>query len=148
MHESAPRSSDYHRQIIGDVVVHVEKLRFKIIAEFNLVAVLYDMEIKFREMRELYMPFFHESFGQLGGIDIGMAKLVLQVRYGADMVKMAMRQYQAADVLLSLLEVFGIGNDEVYAGHIVLREHNAGVNYDNRSEERRVGKECRSRWSP
>ena len=28
-----------------------------------------------------------------------------------------------------------------------LREHNRRY-YDERSEERRVGKECRSRWSP
>ena len=29
-----------------------------------------------------------------------------------------------------------------------MKEHTGGINYENRSDERRVGKECRSRWSP
>src|SRR5687768_18591913 len=33
-------------------------------------------------------------------------------------------------------------------GHGVARAHRLGVGSDARSEERRVGKECRSRWSP
>jgi len=34
-----------------------------------------------------------------------------------------------------------------YLGNINLKRKNVSVNWD-RSEERRVGKECRSRWSP
>ena len=38
-----------------------------------------------------------------------------------------------------------IGNDVVIHPNVVI---NSGVEIGDRSEERRVGKECRSRWSP
>ena len=34
------------------------------------------------------------------------------------------------------------------AKRIVIKVGTSTLNYDTRSEERRVGKECRSRWSP
>src|SRR5258707_10325413 len=39
----------------------------------------------------------------------------------------------------------GVGNGR---GNVIFRPGDAGDNNNNRSEERRVGKECRSRWSP
>ena len=46
-------------------------------------------------------------------------------------------------VVISLTYVYGIG---LKTSQKILKE--AGVSEDVRSEERRVGKECRSRWSP
>ena len=48
---------------------------------------------------------------------------------------------------LTLLSVKGEVSNEIAGGVHVLRNKSKRVNVD-RSEERRVGKECRSRWSP
>ena len=46
-------------------------------------------------------------------------------------------------------EVRLISHDSYYKRHDELPfEERCKLNYDHRSEERRVGKECRSRWSP
>jgi len=45
--------------------------------------------------------------------------------------------------------VFNVTDDSLNRGSVALYSSgNAGSNYSERSEERRVGKECRSRWSP
>ena len=50
------------------------------------------------------------------------------------------------------LGVKKFGGEAVIAGNIIIRQRgtkvHAGNNVGMRSEERRVGKECRSRWSP
>src|SRR5256885_16992438 len=44
--------------------------------------------------------------------------------------------------------VLGLGKTAEQIGHIVVELARTGANVLARSEERRVGKECRSRWSP
>ena len=44
-----------------------------------------------------------------------------------------------------VIAVFMTGNMYAYAGY---HETTSNHTYAGRSEERRVGKECRSRWSP
>src|SRR2546430_12171936 len=52
-------------------------------------------------------------------------------------------QYWIADLNIGILLVFAVSSLNVYA--IVLGGY---ASNNKRSEERRVGKECRSRWSP
>ena len=47
-------------------------------------------------------------------------------------------------VIIILLQM--ITGDKIVLEFLALR--NEGIENDGRSEERRVGKECRSRWSP
>src|SRR3712207_9090939 len=47
-----------------------------------------------------------------------------------------------------LAEVLGGTPEQVENAAEIGIEHNLGLTCDPRSEERRVGKECRSRWSP
>ena len=46
--------------------------------------------------------------------------------------------------------IIGMLENDAYCNDILIQSAavNAAVNAFNRSEERRVGKECRSRWSP
>src|SRR2546425_9025565 len=46
---------------------------------------------------------------------------------------------------LQQARVFAVGQVDL---RLVARDHGARVHAQPRSEERRVGKECRSRWSP
>ena len=50
----------------------------------------------------------------------------------------------------ALIKVIGIGGGGSNAVNRMIRAEMMGVEFIavNRSEERRVGKECRSRWSP
>ena len=41
-----------------------------------------------------------------------------------------------------------LGRTEVDGENVFINVMEAGLSPDSRSEERRVGKECRSRWSP
>src|SRR5256885_9790947 len=54
-------------------------------------------------------------------------------------------EYVASSSLLSLHDSFS-SSLKIHAAQIGLESDDAAIN--NRSEERRVGKECRSRWSP
>ena len=65
-------------------------------------------------------------------------------------VRMDQALLQDATGTLAWLEFEQMGQDRVaihqatqYVDHNILQ-----TGYENRSEERRVGKECRSRWSP
>ena len=49
-------------------------------------------------------------------------------------------------MILFMLNVFGI--IMIYSASSYNCSLSPKYNYDGRSEERRVGKECRSRWSP
>src|SRR2546430_8678347 len=58
------------------------------------------------------------------------------------------REYQleAARATRAAAEKHGVTIWDVYTGVATHRFH--GLSHSDRSEERRVGKECRSRWSP
>ena len=58
-----------------------------------------------------------------------------------------------APTMLQFLQCKTFGNQAVPAGWVIVAagnppEYNKSVRDFDRSEERRVGKECRSRWSP
>src|SRR5256886_16485060 len=66
---------------------------------------------------------------------------------GVDLVREVKRQYPGRPVL-----VLSILPEEAHAGQVLKAGGagfiNKGSANEDRSEERRVGKECRSRWSP
>ena len=57
---------------------------------------------------------------------------------------MTIREYKRAESLEEAWQLNQKRNNRVIGGMIWLKMENINV----RSEERRVGKECRSRWSP
>ena len=71
----------------------------------------------------------------------------LEERISPNMVRV-IRPFMTVQFVIFML--LGILNTAVSVGTATLLDilHNAFLAPDNRSEERRVGKECRSRWSP
>ena len=50
--------------------------------------------------------------------------------------------------ILTVGGVYSVNSTEMMSGLGIISEHIQFANFVTRSEERRVGKECRSRWSP
>ena len=73
----------------------------------------------------------------------------MRIREAIEMIDRLMpNQYGEEEKVHWLSELDGIADREVFRAHE--REEDMGefTGYPPRSEERRVGKECRSRWSP
>ena len=69
---------------------------------------------------------------ELAGVDRGtVVQILQQIRQGADVVLMAVRDEDAAQLLLVLENVGVIGQHEVDAGLRVIGEHEAGVDQDH-----------------
>ena len=56
-------------------------------------------------------------------------------------------EYSKEDLMEAKKQIWGVGENMGTEESKKIWEENAQF-WDNRSEERRVGKECRSRWSP
>src|SRR2546430_1879371 len=90
-----------------------------------------------------------EALGMTGRLGLGVAVLdyAMPGCSGAELVREVKRQYPGRPVL-----VLSILPEEMHAGEVFKAGGagfiNKGSANEDRSEERRVGKECRSRWSP
>ena len=71
-----------------------------------------------------------DAQGQAGTIHRHI-DLLQQVRQGADMVLMAVSQHHSLDHIPVLDEVGDIRDNEIYPQHILLREHEAGIDDQN-----------------
>src|SRR5258708_20809541 len=80
--------------------------------------------------------------------------LVTGVQTCALPISHPLRRKRLLDLEVDEVDAFGEGDEDVEAGaddaveFAESLDYAGGVGADGRSEERRVGKECRSRWSP
>ena len=58
------------------------------------------------------------------------------------------RQKMFDNVKKEFIQENGVSNGDTTKRSDIFKDYQLSVNKDKRSEERRVGKECRSRWSP
>ena len=79
---------------------------------------------------------------EIKGIQIGKEDVKLSL-FADDMILYIENPIHATRKLLELINEFG-----KVAGYKINAQKSLAFLYTNRSEERRVGKECRSRWSP
>src|SRR2546429_181762 len=77
--------------------------------------------------------------------DGGAVALAAASRHGMDAQHGRVALQQGVELLGAFRRGRGV---VVFAGHLVRGEGACAELLDDRSEERRVGKECRSRWSP
>ena len=69
--------------------------------------------------------------GQRAGVDRHARELGQHVRQRADVVLVGMGDQEGPDLLAVLLEVGDIGDDEVDAEHLLVREHQPAVDHDD-----------------
>ena len=88
-------------------------------------------------------------FKKINKIDKPLARLIKKKRYRAQINKI---RNEKGEVTTDTTEIQRIIRDyykQLYANKMDnLEEMDTFLERHNRSEERRVGKECRSRWSP
>ena len=65
---------------------------------------------------------------------------------GIEMFRKQLDEAQAGDNIGALLR--GVNRDQIVRGQVLAKPGTVTCHRKFRSEERRVGKECRSRWSP
>ena len=73
-------------------MIHMEKFNREVVSDFYFVTILNNMNRKFWKMRKLRVSFENKIFCKLRSIYIGVAKLCLDVRHGADVIHMPVRQ--------------------------------------------------------
>ena len=83
-------------------------------------------------------PFYSSGGIAEGGITISGGEPAAQAEFSLELIRLA--QEKGID---TAIETCGCGSPDFFA-----RAAKAGSTFLYRSEERRVGKECRSRWSP
>ncbi len=77
-----------------------------------------------------FEAFFDERKGEASAVN-GDVEIAEDVGEGADVIFVAVRENDGADVLAILLEIGDVGNDEVDAEKLGFGEHHAGVNDEN-----------------
>ena len=73
----------------------------------------------------------HEAERQLGAVDRHVRKVAQDVGQRAHVVLMRVREEDAAHLRLVVLQVGDVGDDEVDAEHLLVGEHQAGVDDDH-----------------
>ena len=86
-------------------------------------------DLRLIEQTALLQLKLHKSRGQACRID-GRVDAVHHIRQSADVVLVAVREEYAPDAALVLHKIAHIGNDNIHAVHIVVREAHAAV-HDN-----------------
>ena len=94
----------------------------------------------FRSPRTKFMPFLLVSYAVLFGM--GITILYNQIKY-----KIGVKYSKLITIILLFL-VLGVYVFPMWSGSVINTPITIRGNEISRSEERRVGKECRSRWSP
>ena len=88
---------------------------------------------------------FENTYGFVPVVDVDLGKLaIFAIRVGVDAKRVAHVLRQGSEVALKAVEARG----ETYAMNFIKAACTSNRRIRSRSEERRVGKECRSRWSP
>ena len=125
----ADRRFDRKRHGIGDRVVHVDELHLEAPGGDRLARLNGD-DLRFIEQATLLQLELHEPRGQARRID-GRVDPVHHIRQRADVVLVAVREKHTADAALVLHKIAHVGNDNIHAVHIVVREAHAAVHdYD------------------
>ena len=98
--------------------------------QFQTVAGLDRVELGVIDHPMLFQTPLHQRQRE-GGAVHRHGDLLQQKRYAADVIFVAVRQDQAADVGRVLLQIREIGRDDVDAQQLVVREHHPGVHDDD-----------------
>ena len=90
-----------------------------------------NLDIKRREMRKLLLPFLYHDGAELARIDWGIADARHEVRNSTDVVKVAVRDEEAADFTDTFFQIFRIREDIINAGSSFFFKLQARVHDDD-----------------
>ena len=126
--DRARRAGDGNGHGPCDGMVHVDKFDMEA-TQIQFVPGLDDVERNPGDAVLLELE-IHQRQRQLGAVQ-GHGHLTEHVGGGADMVFMAVGQKHPADAILVLDQVGHVGNDQIHAQHIFLRENGTAVHYQH-----------------
>ena len=130
VHNRARRRGDEHAKGGGDRVCHREE-RDGEGAERDRGAVVDLARLRVLDVVLLELA-LDDAQGELARVDGDLAREVLQqIRQGASVVLVAVRDDDAAELVLVLQDVGVVGQDEVDAGLALVGKHQAGVDQDH-----------------
>ena len=92
------RRADYHAYAFGDVVDHAEEIGGEVFAERVRLAVLNYLECGFWRVGKIFLALHYDFFRKEGRINRGIADLIEEVGYGADVIIVAMSDYHRFDI--------------------------------------------------
>ena len=122
--DRADRRANGERHGIGDAVVHAHELDGET-AETQLVARHDGMEVLRRDAAFLQAPLEYAE-RQRRAVN-GHVDLCQDIRQGADVIFVAVREHDALDAVTVLQEIGDVRDDEVDAEHVLRREHQSCV---------------------
>src|SRR5581483_8612521 len=82
-------------------------------------------------MRKLGLPFLNHEGGEVSSIKWRIANFVHDVGNAADMIEVTVSNDDGPNFFLSLLQIFGVGQNVINARSIFLLEFKADINDDN-----------------
>src|SRR3989338_3623252 len=130
VHNSTIGSFDKYPHRIGDGVGDAEEMNPEI-ANLDPFFFLHHNEIKWREVREFFLPFLNHKRGQIAGIDWGVANFWQHIRDTAGVIEGAVSDDDPPYPRFVFFEISGVGDNVIDTRSLVIRESEANVDHHN-----------------